>query len=153
MPDADNFDDVGANTLGNIVKHRGSLIIPHLRKLGLANIDGVDYLSPSKNPLGYFGKMAELSSGKDTMTGHWELMGLRVTEPFQTFTDTGFPKQLIHTFEQLTGRGVIGNKAASGTEIINELGEKHIKTGDVIVYTSSDSVFQIAAHEEIIPLN
>lgn len=153
MPDAINFDDVGANTLGNIVKHRNGLNIPNLSELGLANIEGIDCLKPIKNPKGYYGKMAELSSGKDTMTGHWELMGLRVTEPFQTFTDTGFPKQLIHTFEQLTGRGVIGNKAASGTEIINELGEKHIKTGDVIVYTSSDSVFQIAAHEEIIPLN
>jgi len=153
MPDAHDFDDVGANTLGNIIKHKGSLNIPHLRKLGLANIDGVDYLSPTKTPLGYFGKMAELSSGKDTMTGHWELMGLKVKEPFQTFTEIGFPTKLIHNFEQLTGRNVIGNKAASGTEIIDELGEEHVKTGNVIVYTSSDSVFQIAAHEEVIPLD
>src|SRR5690625_3903226 len=153
MPDAHDFDDVGANTLGNIIKHKGSLNIPHLRKLGLANIDGVDYLSPTESPLGYFGKMAELSSGKDTMTGHWELMGLKVKEPFQTFTETGFPDELIKKFEQLIGRRVIGNKAASGTEIIEELGEKHIETGEVIVYTSSDSVFQIAAHEEVIALD
>ncbi|GJM82650.1 hypothetical protein HMSSN139_51460 [Paenibacillus sp. HMSSN-139] len=125
--------------------------LPNLQKLGLGNIAELPNLSPVDEPTAYFGKMAEISSGKDTMTGHWELMGLKIETPFQTYPN-GFPRDLIARFEQETGRKIIGNKPASGTEILVELGEEHMKTGNWIVYTSADSVFQIAAHEEIIPL-
>lgn len=152
MPDADKFGDEGAHTLGHIAEHRAGLHMPHMQQLGLGNIERIQGISPIAHPLALYGKMAEASVGKDTMTGHWEIMGLRVDTPFRTFTETGFPEALIDQFEERVGRKVIGNIAASGTEIIKELGAQHMQTGDVIVYTSADSVFQIAAHEEVIPL-
>lgn len=150
LPDAKDYNDTGANTLKHIAQAAKGLTLPHLQALGLGNIteiEGVEAIKPSK---GYYTKCEELSVGKDTMTGHWEIMGLKVTEPFQTFTQTGFPKELIDELEAKTGRKVVGNKSASGTEILDELGEHHLKTGDIIVYTSADSVLQIAAHEEVI---
>lgn len=152
LPDAAEFGDAGSHTLGHIAREY-SMQLPHLRALGLDRIAPIhnwqpDEAAPAK---AYYGKMAEVSVGKDTMTGHWELMGLKIEKPFQTFPD-GFPQELLEAFEQRTGRKVIGNKAASGTAIIEELGEQQMETGAWIVYTSADSVFQIAAHEEIIPL-
>lgn len=151
LPDAAQYGDVGSHTLGHIARSVPSLSLPNMRKLGLANIAPIGDWQPDPEPTGYFGKMAEVSVGKDTMTGHWELMGLRIETPFRTFPD-GFPPALIEAFEQETGRSVIGNKPASGTEILDELGEEQLKSGAWIVYTSADSVFQLAAHEEIIPL-
>ncbi|MGG3453417.1 phosphopentomutase [Paenibacillus rhizolycopersici] len=151
LPDAKQFGDEGAHTLGHILKTVPGTKLPNLQKLGLGNIAELPNLSPVAEPTAYFGKMAEISSGKDTMTGHWELMGLKTETPFQTYPN-GFPRDLIARFEQETGRKIIGNKPASGTEILVELGEEHMKTGNWIVYTSADSVFQIAAHEEVIPL-
>ena len=151
LPDAASFGDEGANTLGHIVGRVPDVRLPNLRKLGLANIAPLGNWPPEPSPAAYYGKMAEVSAGKDTMTGHWELMGLEIRMPFRTFPN-GFPENLIRAFEAETGRPVIGNKAASGTEIIAELGEAQMKTGAWIVYTSADSVFQIAAHEEVIPL-
>ncbi|XEC92814.1 phosphopentomutase [Paenibacillus tarimensis] len=151
LPDAEQFGDLGAHTLGHIAESVAAFDVPNLRALGLVNIDRVGPLQPVDKPAAYYGKMAEASVGKDTMTGHWELAGLKVTVPFRTFPE-GFPIDLIERFEQRTGRKVIGNKAASGTEILDELGERQMATGEWIVYTSADSVFQIAAHEEIIPL-
>lgn len=150
LPDAARFGDAGAHTLGSIARRAG-LSLPNLRALGLGNIADVPGIAPADKPQGAYGKMAETSVGKDTMTGHWELMGLNVSIPFQTFPN-GFPDKLIDAFEKETGRRVIGNKPASGTEILDELGEEQMKTGAWIVYTSADSVFQLAAHEEIIPL-
>ncbi|HZG55409.1 phosphopentomutase [Paenibacillus sp.] len=151
LPDAPRFGDAGSHTLGHIAERVPSLSLPHLRALGLGNIADVPGLPPVEAPTGRYGKMAETSVGKDTMTGHWELMGLNVTIPFQTFPN-GFPPKLIEAFEKETGRHVIGNKPASGTDILDELGEEQMKTGAWIVYTSADSVFQIAAHEDVIPL-
>ena len=151
LPDAEKFGDAGAHTLGHIAERVPTLSLPHLRELGLGNIAGVTGIAPVERPKGAYGKMAETSAGKDTMTGHWELMGLNVTIPFQTYPN-GFPPKLIEAFEKETGRRVIGNKPASGTEILDELGEEQMKTGAWIVYTSADSVFQLAAHEEVIPL-
>lgn len=153
LPDADQFGDVGSHTLGHIAREYASLDLPNMRTIGLDRIASIHDWVPdsSVQSKAYYGKMAEASVGKDTMTGHWELMGLRIETPFQTFPD-GFPDELIKQFESLTGRKVIGNKAASGTEILDELGEEQMKTGAWIVYTSADSVFQLAAHEEIIPL-
>lgn len=151
LPDAAKYGDTGAHTLGHIVERVPGVQLPELRKLGLANIARLGDWEPGDTAGGYYGKMAELSSGKDTMTGHWELMGLRIETPFRTF-ENGFPPELLAAFESETGRPVIGNKAASGTEILDELGAEQMKTGAWIVYTSADSVFQIAAHEEIIPL-
>lgn len=151
LADADRYGDVGAHTLGHILASKPELRLPNLRKLGLANITKLGDWEEEKQPAGYFGKMAEVSAGKDTMTGHWELMGLKVTTPFRTFPD-GFPPELIAEFESRTGRAVLGNKPASGTEILDELGEEQMRTGAWIVYTSADSVFQIAAHEGVIPL-
>ena len=148
MPDAANYGDTGADTLGHIGKAVGGLKLPNLQRLGLGNLHSIEGVAPIQSPLGYYGKMREISVGKDTMTGHWEIMGLKVDEPFITFTDTGFPDELIEELKQRTGHGIVGNKAASGTEILDELGEHHLKTGDMIVYTSGDSVLQIAAHEE-----
>lgn len=150
-PDAVKFGDVGAHTLGHILERSPGLKLPNLQKLGLGNIAPLPHLEPVDSPLAYYGKMQEVSAGKDTMTGHWELMGLKVETPFNTYAK-GFPSALIAQFEQATGRRVIGNKAASGTDIIEEFGEEQMKTGAWIVYTSADSVFQIAAHEEVIPL-
>ncbi len=148
MPDAANYGDTGADTLGHIGKAVGGLKLPNLQRLGLGNLHSIEGVAPIQSPLGYYGKMREISVGKDTMTGHWEIMGLKVDEPFITFTDTGFPDELIDELKRRTGHGIVGNKAASGTEILDELGEHHLKTGDMIVYTSGDSVLQIAAHEE-----
>ena len=151
LPDAEKFGDAGAHTLGHIAERVPTLALPHLRELGLGNVASVAGIAPVERPKGAYGKMAETSAGKDTMTGHWELMGLNVTIPFQTYPN-GFPPKLIEAFEKETGRRVIGNKPASGTDILDELGEEQMKTGAWIVYTSADSVFQLAAHEEVIPL-
>lgn len=152
MNDAKNYGDEGANTIKHISENF-KLNIPNLQKMGYGNITDIINVPKTDSPIGYYTRMAEKSFGKDTMTGHWEFMGLHVTNPFQTFTETGFPKALIDELEQRTGRKVIGNKAASGTEILVELGEEHMKTGNLIVYTSADSVLQIAAHEDIVPLD
>lgn len=150
-PDAANFDDVGADTLGHIADYVSGLKMPTMAELGLSNIRPIKGIDKADRPLAHYTKMEEASVGKDTMTGHWELMGLQIDQPFQTFPD-GFPAELLTELTEKTGRGVLGNKPASGTEIIVELGEKHIETGDLIVYTSADSVLQIAAHEEVVPL-
>lgn len=152
LPDAAEFGDKGAHTLGHIMQTVPDAKLPHLQRLGLGNIAELPHLGPVAEPAAYYGKMAEISAGKDTMTGHWELMGLKIETPFQTYPD-GFPRDLVARFEQETGRKIIGNKPASGTEILVELGEEHMRTGAWIVYTSADSVFQIAAHEEVIPLD
>jgi phosphopentomutase len=151
-PDAEKFGDKGAHTLGHIAEHMNGLKVPNLEKLGLGNIDpSIKGVSPSESPEANYAKLPELSNGKDTMTGHWEIMGLHIKEPFQTFPD-GFPDELIDMLTEKWGRGILGNKAASGTEIITELGEEHMETGKLIVYTSADSVLQIAAHEDIVPI-
>ena len=151
LPDSEKFGDSGVNTIGNIVNQCKDIKIPNLRKLGIANIDGTNFMEKDECPIGAFGKCDELSQGKDTTTGHWEMTGVLVETPFKTF-ENGFPKEIIDEFELRTGRKVVGNKPASGTAILDEFGEHQIKTGDVIVYTSADSVFQIAANEEVIPL-
>ena len=148
-PDAANFNDEGANTLGHIEATAGLIHCPTLRSLGLANI--ADIKTDETPVMGAYGKMEEVSTGKDTTSGHWEMMGHPVTVPFPTFYD-GFPKELMDTFTKETGYGYLGNEVASGTEIIERLGVEHMKTGKPIVYTSADSVFQIAAHEDVIPL-
>jgi len=151
LPDAKSFGDEGVNTLAHIVKEFSDIKIPNMIKLGLGNIDGIDYINNIDSPIGSFGRCNEVSQGKDTTTGHWEMTGLLVDTPFKTF-ENGFPKEIIDEFERRTGRKVVANKPASGTAILDEFGEHQMKTGDVIVYTSADSVFQIAAHEDIIPL-
>ncbi len=148
-PDAAKFNDEGANTLGHIEATAGLIHCPTLRSLGLANI--ADIKIDETPVMGAYGKMEEVSTGKDTTSGHWEMMGHPVTVPFPTFYD-GFPKELMDTFTKETGYGYLGNEVASGTEIIERLGVEHMKTGKPIVYTSADSVFQIAAHEDVIPL-
>lgn len=153
MPDSEKFGDVGVNTLGHISESVDTFEIPNLRKMGMANIIPLKQVVPVDKPLGYYGKLKEASNGKDTMTGHWEMMGLHVTTPFQTFTDTGFPPELIKELEERTGRKVIGNKSASGTEILDELAEEEIATGHMIVYTSADSVLQICGNEETFGLD
>lgn len=150
-PDADQYNDIGANTLGNIAKHVDGLHLPNLQALGLGNIAPIDGVATVSSPKAHYTKMEEASAGKDTMTGHWEIAGLRIDQPFQTFPE-GFPASLIEEIEARTGRKVIGNKPASGTAIIDELGPEHMATGAIIVYTSADSVLQIAAHEKIVPL-
>ncbi|WP_068782625.1 phosphopentomutase [Paenibacillus sp. GM2] len=150
-PDAAQFDDVGADTFGHIAEQCGGLNMPNMAKLGLSNIRQIPGVKAADKPMAYYCKMQETSRGKDTMTGHWEIMGLYIDTPFRVFPD-GFPDELIQRIEEKTGRKVIGNKPASGTEIIKELGEEHVKTGALIVYTSADSVLQIAAHEEVVPL-
>lgn len=151
LPDAPRFGDAGANTLGHIAERVSGFALPNMAKLGLGNIAPLRGVEPASQPEAFYGKMAEVSAGKDTMTGHWELMGLRIEIPFQTYPE-GFPDELIRKLEQATGRGVIGNKPASGTAILDELGEEQRKTGSWIVYTSADSVLQIAANEQFIPL-
>ncbi|MFC4617873.1 phosphopentomutase [Camelliibacillus cellulosilyticus] len=151
-PDADKFGDRGADTLGHIAEQMNGLHLPHLSAMGLGNLrSDIKGLSATQHPQAFYGLMQEASNGKDTMTGHWEIMGLYIDQPFQVFPD-GFPPELIEALERASGRKVIGNKPASGTEIIKELGEHQMETGDLIVYTSADSVLQIAAHEDIIPL-
>ena len=147
------YGDSGTNTLKHASYAKKDFSIPNLYKLGIGNITDINNTPSIANPLASFGKMQEISVGKDTLTGHWEMMGLNVTSPFPSFTDTGFPDELIKKIEEFSGRGVIGNCNASGTEIIHDLGERQMKTGELIVYTSADSVLQIAAHEEIIPLD
>ncbi len=150
-PDAEKFGDVGANTIGHIAEKMNGLHMPNMAKLGLSYISEIEGIKKVDPPLAHYGKMAEASTGKDTMTGHWEMMGLYIDTPFNTFPN-GFPAELIEELERKTGRKVIGNIPASGTEIIDQLGQEHVKTGALIVYTSADSVLQIAAHEEIVPL-
>src|SRR5699024_1310828 len=137
--DAEKYDDIGAHTLGNIAKHINGLYMPHMEKLGLGNIETIEGIAQVENPQAYYTKMAEASVGKDTMTGHWELAGLHINQPFQTFPHV-FPEDLIADLENRTGRKVIGNKPESGTVILDELGEQHMETGAIIVYTSADSV-------------
>lgn len=151
LPDADRYGDVGSNTLGNMAKALGGLQLPHLQKLGLGNIIEIAGVPPADQPEAAFGKMAELSPGKDTTTGHWEMAGIILEKAFPTFPQ-GFPPEVIARFEEIIGQKTIGNVVASGTEIIQVLGEEHLRTGCPIVYTSADSVFQIAAHEEAMPL-
>jgi len=152
LPDAKKFGDQGANTIGNLAKATGGVNLPVLESFGYGNLTDILGVKPVENPRANTTKAIEVSNGKDTMTGHWEIMGLKTEVPFQTFTETGFPKDLIDEIEKVSGRKVVGNKSASGTEIIKELGPHQIETGDLIVYTSADSVLQIAAHEDIIPL-
>lgn len=150
-PDAQSFGDTGSDTLGHIAEKMNGLNMPYLEKMGLSNIRPFQGIQPVTIPSSYYGKMQEASVGKDTMTGHWEIMGLNINQPFKVYPD-GFPDELINALEEKTGRKVIGNKPASGTEILDELGQEHMETGAIIVYTSADPVLQIAAHEEIIPL-
>lgn len=150
-PDSAKFGDIGVNTLYHIAQAKGGLHIPNLESMGLSNIYKLKGVKTCFNPLGYYTKMQEASCGKDTMTGHWEMMGLYIDKPFQVFPD-GFPQELIDKIEAFSGRKVIGNCPASGTEIIKQYGERQMKTGELIVYTSADSVLQIAAHEQVIPL-
>jgi phosphopentomutase len=149
--DAERFGDKGANTLGHIAEKMNGLHMPNMSKLGLSNIEPVKGIEKADSPLAFYTKMQEASNGKDTMTGHWEIMGLNIQTPFKVFPD-GFPDELLAELEEKTGRKIIGNKPASGTEILDELGEEHMKTGALIVYTSADSVLQIAAHEDIVPI-
>ncbi|MFS0764841.1 phosphopentomutase [Peribacillus phoenicis] len=151
-PDADLFGDKGADTLGHIAERMNGLNMPTLAKLGLGNIREIKGIEKAQQPLAYYTKMKEASTGKDTMTGHWEIMGLNISTPFRVFPD-GFPELLVNELEAKMGRGIIGNVPASGTEIIERLGEEHMKTGALIVYTSADSVLQIAAHEDIVPID
>ena len=152
LPDADKYGDTGSDTLGNLAKATGGLNLPTMQKLGLGCIHPIMGVECHEKPLSSFGKMAERSPGKDSTTGHWELGGLVLDKPFPTYPN-GFPGEVIDTFTEKTGLKILGNIPASGTEIIKELGEEHMKTGRPIIYTSADSVFQIAAHEEIIPIN
>lgn len=151
MPDSKDYGDVDVNTIGNISKVLGGLKVPNMESIGLGNIDGIKGLQAVDAPKGCFARFAEASRGKDTTTGHWEMGGVISNVPFPTYPE-GFPKEITEAFINAIGRGILGNKPASGTEILDELGEEHMKTGKPIVYTSADSVFQIAAHEEIIPV-
>lgn len=152
MADSVRFDDAGADTLGHISETVEHLDIPNLQRLGLANLKPLKQVKPTEHPEGYFMAMNEASNGKDTMTGHWEMMGIRTDKPFITFTEHGFPKELIDELEKRCGRKIIGNKAASGTEILEELGEQEVNEGKLIVYTSADSVLQICGNEETMGL-
>ena len=148
LDDASSYGDAGTDTLGHISQNADQLHIPNLVKLGMANLHPLKQSEPVEKPMGYFMKLHEASTGKDTMTGHWEMMGLHITTPFRTFTETGFPKELLDELSKRTGRTIIGNKSASGTEILDELAEEEIATGHMIVYTSADSVLQICGNEE-----
>jgi phosphopentomutase len=150
MPDAAAYGDVGSDTLGNIARKR-ALHLPNLEKLGLGNIKPLEHIAPADHPAAAFGRCALASPGKDTTTGHWEMTGIHLAKPFPLYPH-GFPPAIMQEFERRIGRGTLGNYAASGTEIIKQLGVEHMRTGNPIVYTSADSVFQVAAHEEVIPL-
>jgi len=152
LPDAADFGDEGSSTLGNLAESVGGLHLPCLEQLGLGNIVPLAGVPPAANPKAAYGKMAMRSAGKDTTSGHWEMTGVILDKPFPTYPE-GFPPEIIIPFEQKIGRKVLGNKVASGTEIIKELGDLHVQTGNPIVYTSADSVFQVAAHEEVIPVD
>ena len=153
MPDAAQYGDAGCDTLGHIAERTENFQIPNLQKLGMANLHTLQGVEPAEKPLACHGKLKEASKGKDTMTGHWEMMGLQITTPFQTFTEHGFPPELISELEKRTGHKVIGNKSASGTAILDELAEEEIATGHMIVYTSADSVLQICGNEETFGLD
>lgn len=153
MPDSEEYGDVGVDTLGHIARSRVRFEIPHLTELGLANLHPLPQAGPIEHPKAAYMKLRERSRGKDTMTGHWEMMGLYITTPFQTFTEHGFPPELIAELERRTGRRIIGNKSASGTVILDELGEREIENGELIVYTSADSVLQICGNEETMGLD
>ena len=153
MPDAARFGDHDVDTFGHICDIVGTLNIPNLKKLGLLNLHPTKEMEEEKHPIAYYTRLKETSNGKDTMTGHWEMMGLHITTPFKTFTETGFPKELIDELSKRTGRTIIGNKSASGTEILDELAEEEIATGHMIVYTSADSVLQICGNEETFGLD
>ena len=153
VEDSPEYGDVGVDTLGHIVREVPGLKIPNLKKLGMVNLHPLEGMEPAEHPLGRYMRLKERSRGKDTMTGHWEMMGLLVTTPFQTFTSHGFPKELIDELEKRTGRKIIGNKSASGTEILDELAEEEIREGHLIVYTSADSVLQICGNEETMGLD
>ena len=153
MPDAAKYGDAGTDTIGHISESVDSFAIPNLQKLGIANLHKLKQVEAVARPLSHYGKLREASTGKDTMTGHWEMMGLHITKPFKTFTDTDFPPELIAELEKRTGHKVIGNKAASGTAILDELAEEEIATGHMIVYTSADSVLQICGNEETFGLD
>ena len=148
LPDAADYGDAGTDTLGHISQRMDEFCIPNLKKLGMANLHPLKQVEAAERPMGYYTYLYEASTGKDTMTGHWEMMGLYITKPFKTFTETGFPKELLDELSQRTGRTIIGNKSASGTEILEELAEEEIATGHMIVYTSADSVLQICGNEE-----
>jgi phosphopentomutase len=150
-PDAANYGDVGSNSIGNVARVLGGIELPNLGEIGLGHVTEVAGVPPAAAPQGGFGKLTPVSSGKDTVSGHWEMMGIVVPEPFPTYPD-GFPPEVLDAFEERIGRGTLGNRPASGTVIIEELGEEHIRTGKPIVYTSADSVFQIAAHEEVVSI-
>lgn len=152
LPDSEKFGDVGVSTLGSIARATNDFKIPNLVKLGLGHIEGIDYIEKTDAPIGAYGRMAEVSNGKDTSTGHWEIAGLLIEEPFQTYPD-GFPPHIIDAFEAKVGRKVLCNKPYSGTDLLVDYGKEHMETGMPIVYTSADSVFQIAAHEDVIPLS
>lgn len=148
LNDAPDYGDANTDTLGHISQNVGEFKIPNLQKLGIANLHGLKQVAPVSQPMGYYTKLNEASTGKDTMTGHWEMMGLHITKPFRTFTETGFPEELLEELSRRTGRVIIGNKSASGTEILDELAEEEIAEGHMIVYTSADSVLQICGNEE-----
>ena len=152
MADSDSFGDFDVDTLGHIAAKADHLVIPNLQRWGMANLHELKGIAPAEHPLAYFAKLNERSAGKDTMTGHWEMMGLHTTKPFITFTETGFPPELLEELSRRTGHKIIGNKAASGTEILDELAEEEIATGNMIVYTSADSVLQICGNEETFDL-
>lgn len=153
MPDSEKFGDIGVDTFGHILEKMGTLDIPNLKKLGMLNLHAAGNMKGISDPTGRYMRLKEASNGKDTMTGHWEMMGIYTQKPFQTFTDTGFPLELIAELEKRCGKKVIGNRSASGTEIIEELGEEEIRTGAMIVYTSADSVLQICGNEETFDLD
>ena len=153
MEDAKEYGDINVDTLGHIAESVDKFEIPNLQKMGIANLHPIKHVEKVDAPLGYQMKMKEASVGKDTMTGHWEMMGLHIIKPFQTFTDTGFPKELLDELEKRTAHKIVGNKSASGTEILDELADHQMKTGDMIVYTSADSVLQICGHEETFGLD
>ena len=153
MKDAADYGDAGADTLGHIDRTVKELKLPAMERLGLGNLCTLSHVASSDHPLGYYARLNEASLGKDTMTGHWEMMGLHITKPFKTFTEHGFPPELIHELEERTGHKIVGNRSESGTKILDDLGEHQIRTGDMIVYTSADSVLQIAGHEETFGLD
>lgn len=153
LPDAADYGDVGFNTIKHISEVGNGIYLPNMESLGYGNLTDIVGVKKNPNAIGNYTKMKEMSVGKDTMTGHWELMGLKIEQPFITFTDTGFPKELLDELSRRTGRNIVGNKASSGTVILDEYGEHQIKTGDLIVYTSADSVLQIAAHEKYVGLD
>ena len=153
LPDAEKFGDEGVDTFGHILEKMGKLEIPNLQKLGMLNLHPAGDMKGVEKPLGRYMKLAEVSNGKDTMTGHWEMMGIETKTPFKTFAEHGFPLELIAELEKRCGKRVIGNKTASGTDIIEELGEEEIATGAMIVYTSVDSVMQICGNEETFDLD